>query len=91
MRLLEHMGPHGAGTYRETASGRLFRRGGFRTPCPWVKELGYVNDARYAENYIAARIHEKSRQRIFQDLYRKGIGSADATAAWEEVCELETA
>ena len=88
LRLLEHMDRTEKGL-----TEKLFQAGfseeAVSDALAWVKELGYVNDARYAENYISSRIHEKSRQRIFQDLYRRGIGSAEASAAWEEVCELE--
>lgn len=55
----------------------------------YVKDYGYINDDRYARNYIAYRIHEKSRQRIFQELLRKGINKETAEAAWEEVSEFE--
>ena len=88
MRLLEHMDRTERGLTEKLLQAG-FSEEAVSDALSWVKELGYVNDARYAENYIAARIHEKSRQRIVQDLYRKGIGSADASAAWEEVCELE--
>ena len=37
----------------------------------YVKSYGYINDSRYALNYITYRIHEKSRQKIFQELYTK--------------------
>ena len=48
-----------------------------------------MNDTRYAENYISARIHGRSRQKIFQELYRKGVDRTSAAAAWEEVSSLE--
>lgn len=55
----------------------------------YVKDFGYINDDRYARNYITYRIHDKSRQRIFQELMRKGIDRATAEAAWEAAAELE--
>ena len=39
----------------------------------YVESYGYIDDERYAENYIAYHIHDRSRSRIEQDLYRKGI------------------
>lgn len=55
----------------------------------YVKGFGYINDSRYALNYISFRIHEKSRQRIFQELLQKGIDRETAESAWEEASELE--
>lgn len=55
----------------------------------YVKEFGYLNDLRYAENYIFSRVHEKSRQRILQELYQKGVSRETALVAWERICELE--
>ena len=40
-------------------------------------------------NYITYRIHEKSRQKIFQELYTKGIDRETASEAWEQACSLE--
>lgn len=55
----------------------------------YVKNCGYLNDRRYAENYIFTRIHQKSRQRIMQELYQKGIGHDVAAKAWKTIDELE--
>ncbi|HJB16269.1 MAG TPA: recombination regulator RecX [Candidatus Blautia excrementipullorum] len=55
----------------------------------YMKEFGYIDDFRYAENYILSRIHEKSKQRIMQELYQKGVCRAVAAEAWESICELE--
>lgn len=55
----------------------------------YVKDYGYVNDARYATNYIMYRIHDKSRQKIFQELQQKGIDRQTIQSAWDEAAELE--
>ncbi len=39
----------------------------------YVESYHYIDDARYAENYIRYHQEEKSRRRIFEDLYKKGI------------------
>ncbi len=39
----------------------------------YVKSFHYVDDERYAEQYIRCHITDKSRQRIKMDLARKGI------------------
>ena len=43
-----------------------------------------------ALNYIMYRIHDKSRQKIFQELSGKGIDRQTIQDAWEEAEELET-
>lgn len=42
----------------------------------YVEAYGYIDDERYAKNYIAYHIQDRSRIRIEQDLYRKGIDKA---------------
>ncbi|MBO5292577.1 MAG: regulatory protein RecX [Lachnospiraceae bacterium] len=39
----------------------------------YVKSFHYVDDERYAEDYIAGQLSRKSKQRIRMDLLRKGI------------------
>lgn len=88
MRLLEHMDRTEKGlTDKLVQSG--FSAEAAADAVAYVKDYGYINDSRYALNYIIGRIHEKSRQRIFQDLLQKGIDRETAEAAWEEAEELE--
>ncbi len=42
----------------------------------YVKQYGYINDTRYAENYIRLKKMSKSRQSIESDLKRKGLDSS---------------
>lgn len=53
----------------------------------YVSSFGYVDDARYAENYIAYRIQSKSRRKIFQELFEKGVDKETAQAAWDRAAE----
>lgn len=39
----------------------------------YVKSYGYVNDLRYAEEFVEYHMESKSRRRMEQDLLRKGI------------------
>lgn len=55
----------------------------------YVKSFGYINDRRYAENYIRFRAQSKSRVQILQELQRKGVSRETALAAWEEVSSTE--
>lgn len=55
---------------------------------PVLEELAganYINDRRYAENYVRAHMYDKSRMRIGQDLINRGIGEETASVAVAEV------
>lgn len=88
MLLLEHMDRTEKGL-----SDRL-RQAGFSAEAAedamdYVRSYGYLNDQRYAVNYISFRMGTKSRQKILQELARKGIDRDVALAAWEEAAEIE--
>ena len=88
MLLLEHMDRTEKGL-----SDRL-RQAGFSEEAAedamnYVRSYGYLNDQRYAVNYISFRMGTKSRQKIFQELAGKGIDRQTALAAWEEAAEVE--
>ena len=55
----------------------------------YVRSYGYLNDHRYAMNYISFRMGSKSRQKILQELAGKGIDRETALAAWGEAAEVE--
>ena len=88
LKLLEHMDRTEKGLF-----DRLLRAGFSEAlaadALAYVKDYGYVDDARYATNYIMYRIRGKSRQKIFQELQQKGIDRQTIQTAWEEVAELE--
>ena len=82
LRLLEHMDRTERGL-----TDRL-RQAGFSEEAA-EDAVGYINDERYAFNYIMYRIHDKSRQKIFQELQQKGVDRQTIQSAWEEAEELE--
>ena len=89
MLLLDHMDRTEKGL-----SDRL-RQAGFSAEAVedamnYVRSYGYLNDLRYAENYISFRINSKSRQKILQELAGKGIDRETALSAWESAAEVET-
>ena len=88
MRLLERMDRTEKGL-KEKLTQAGFSGEAAEDAVSYVKEYGYINDQRYAENYIFSRIREKSRQRIFQELYQKGVARETAEKAWETVFSLE--
>lgn len=55
----------------------------------YVKSYGYVDDERYARNYIRYRLDQKTRQQLIQDLYRKGVERRVIQEAWEEIAQEE--
>ncbi len=50
----------------------------------YVRSFGYINDSRYALDFIEYNKESKSKKRIFMDLYRKGISGNIIEEAWEE-------
>ncbi len=49
----------------------------------YVKSFGYLNDARYAENFVRSRKDSKSRKEIWAMLMNKGVSAELAEAAFE--------
>ena len=88
LRLLEHMDRTEKGLQERLIQGG-FSEAAAEDAVAYVKDYGYVNDYRYALNYILYRIHSKSRQKIFQVLLQKGISRDVASEAWEEASDLE--
>lgn len=88
LRLLEHMDRTEKGLMEKLKKAG-FTQEAAEDAVTYVKSFGYLNDLRYASYYISARIHSKSRQKIFQELLGKGVGLSTIQAAWEEQEELE--
>lgn len=72
LKLLEHMDRTEKGLY-----DRLLRAGFSEAlaadAVAYVKDYGYVNDARYATNYIMYRIHTRVVRRYSRNCSRKGL------------------
>ncbi len=54
----------------------------------YVISYGYVDDVRYAADYIRYHGQDRSRKRMEQDLARKGIRREDFEKAWGQCEEL---
>lgn len=50
----------------------------------YVKSYRYVDDARYAAQYIESRKSRKSRRQLEQELFQKGVAREVASQAFEE-------
>ena len=48
----------------------------------YVTSYGYLDDVRYAEEYIRCYCESRSRRRIMQDLFSKGVNADIAEKAW---------
>lgn len=53
----------------------------------YVESYGYINDERYASSYIEYHMQDRSRIRIEQDLYRKGIDKALISRCFDKLQE----
>lgn len=76
--------------YTEAGLREKLRNGDYPENCieealNYVKSYGYVDDRRYAGDYIAYHLDRKSRTRIEQDLLRKGIGKDTIRNVFEEL------
>lgn len=54
----------------------------------YVESYGYIDDKRYARDFIEYNLASKSRTRIETDLMRKGIGKELIREAFEELTDL---
>lgn len=75
MHLLERM------DRTESQLSEKLRQNGYPDICieealAYVKSYHYIDDTRYAENYVRFHQQKKSRQRLKMDLYAKGIDKA---------------
>ena len=82
MHLLEDM-DRSESALREKLRQRLYPPEAVEAAISYVKSFGYLNDVRYAENFILARKSTKSKREILALLNRKGICSADIEKAFE--------
>lgn len=76
--------------YTEYGLKEKLRGGDYPEECieaalAYVKSYGYVDDHRYAKDFITYNMDRKSRTRMEQDLMRKGIGKDTIRAAFEEL------
>lgn len=88
MKLLEYM-DRSEKALTERLEKEGFSADAIRDAVEYVKAFGYVDDIRYARNYLAYRMNAKSKQKLMQELYSKGIDRETAEIAWEEAAELE--
>lgn len=81
--------------YTEAVLREKLRDGEYPEACidealAYVESYGYVDDLRYARDFIVYNLERKSRIRIEQDLMRKGISRDTVHAVFEELEEEGT-
>lgn len=57
----------------------------------YCKDYGYIDDERYARNYIAFHQSNRSKQRLKQDLYGKGVPAMLIDKCLDEYFEADEA
>lgn len=81
--------------YTEAGLREKLRNGDYPESCieeavAYVKSYGYVDDCRYAGDFITYNLDRKSRTRMEQDLMRKGISKDTIRTVFEELGEQGT-
>lgn len=81
--------------YTEAGLREKLRSGDYPENCieealAYVKSYGYVDDRRYAGDFISYNMERKSRTRMEQDLMKKGIGKDTICCVFEELEEQGT-
>ena len=81
--------------YTESGLREKLRDGDYPENCieealAYVKSFGYVDDCRYARDFIVYNMDRKSRTRIEQDLMRKGVTKETIRVVFEELEEEGT-
>ena len=82
MHLLEDMDRTEAGLREKLRQG-LYPAEIIEKAIDYVRSFGYLNDARYAENFILSRRNSKSRKEIHALLLGKGISDEEISIAFE--------
>lgn len=88
MRLLERMDRSEA-DLRQKLSDAGFTPEEVEAALGYVKSYGYIDDGRFAQNYIRIHFSSKSRTKILGELAAKGVDRETALEAWDAVCEYE--
>lgn len=82
MHLLEDMDRTESGLREKLRQG-LYPKEIIEKAIDYVRSFGYLNDARYAENFILSRRNSKSRKEIHALLHGKGISDEEISIAFE--------
>lgn len=75
---------------REKLHGGEYPEACVEAALAYVESYGYVDDLRFARDFIVYNLDRKSRMRIEQDLLRKGIRKETVRAVFEELEEQGT-
>lgn len=86
MHLLEDMDRTESGLREKLRQG-LYPAEIIEKAIDYVRSFGYLNDARYAENFILSRRNSKSRKEIHALLLGKGISDEEISIAFENCYE----
>lgn len=85
LQLLERMDRTESGL-REKLAGSGFSPEAVQDALSYVKSFGYVDDERYAGNFVRMKGSMWGKNRIVNELYKRGISRDLACRAFEEAC-----
>lgn len=88
MHLLEDMDRTESGL-REKLKQGLYPQEAIDTAIDYVKSFGYLDDYRYARQFIESRQTSKSKREIYAKLCQKGVSSQQIEQAFEECFQPE--
>ena len=82
-------------SYTEYTLSEKLRQGGYpeqviQEAIEYVKQFHYIDDRQYALDYIEYNREKKSRNRIMQELHRKGIDDLLMQEIWDKIVGNET-
>ncbi len=86
MHLLEDM-DRSESALREKLRQGLYPQEAIECAVSYVSSFGYLNDERYAQNFVESRKSAKSRREIYYQLCQKGVSREIAERALEECYE----
>ena len=89
LHLLEDMDRTEGELYKKLMQG-MYPEEVVKKALEYVKSFGYLDDLRYAENFIVSRKEKKSRKEIYALLRQKGIDREKIEQAFEN-CYTDTA
>lgn len=86
MHLLEDMDRTESGLVEKLTLGG-YPKAAVEAAVEYVKSFGYLDDLRYAKNFIESKKQSKSRREIYALLCRKGVPKELIQEAFEQFCE----
>ncbi len=72
---------------RDKLSRDGYDEGAIDSAVEYVRDYGYIDDARYAENYASYRMNDKSRIQLAVELRRRGVDEGVIDSVFDRLYE----